>query len=161
MIEERAIVSRVEDDRVWVRPFGVESCPRCQEGRGCGGGVIGRLVTRRRPEIAVQLRADLPRVGDVVIVGVEEGAVVQAALAVYALPIVTLLAAGGFAHQVLQAHELLVAAFGAVGLVGGFVLTHRLGASLAQRPGYAPALLRQAPAGVVSGTVSGSGCGRL
>jgi sigma-E factor negative regulatory protein RseC len=145
VIEERAVVSRVEDGRVWVRPFGVESCARCREGRGCGGGVIGRLVSRRRPDVPVQLRQALPRVGDVVIVGVEEQALMQAALAVYALPILTLLLAGGFAHQVLQAHELLVAAFGALGLIGGFVLTHRVGQSMALRPGFSPALLRPAP----------------
>lgn len=153
MIEERAVVSRVEDGQVWVRPFGVESCARCREGRGCGGGVIGRLVSRRRPDVPVQLRQAVPQVGDVVIVGVEERAVMQAALAVYALPILTLLAAGGFAHQVLQAHELLVAAFGALGLIGGFVLTHRVGQSMALRPGFSPALLRLAPAG--------TDCGRL
>jgi sigma-E factor negative regulatory protein RseC len=151
VIEERAVVSRVENGQVWVRPFGVESCARCQEGRGCGGGVIGRLVSRRRPDVPVLVREAAPRVGDVVIVGVEEQAVMQAALAVYALPILTLLAAGGFAHQVLQAHELLVAAFGALGLVGGFLLTHRLGQSMALRPGFRPALLRLAPAGTDCG----------
>ncbi|WP_029891390.1 SoxR reducing system RseC family protein [Polycyclovorans algicola] len=127
MLEERAVVSRVEDGQVWVKPFASESCARCQRGQGCGGGVIGRLVSRRRVDIAVACIGATPAVGAVVRVGVEEGALMKAALAIFALPIAGLLAAGAFAHQLLGAHDLLVAAFAAIGLIGGFLVTRWLG----------------------------------
>ena len=127
MLEERAVVSRVEGAQVWVKHFGSESCARCQRGQGCGGGVIGRLVSRRRADIEVAHVGPAPAVGAVVRVGVEEGALMKAALAIFALPIVGLLAAGTFAHQLLGAHDLLVAAFAGIGLVGGFLVTRWLG----------------------------------
>ena len=79
-------------------------------------------------EVIFIARQDIsPAVGAVVRVGVEEGALMKAALAIFALPIVGLLAAGTFAHQLLGAHDLLVAAFAGIGLVGGFLVTRWLG----------------------------------
>ncbi|MFP5304465.1 MAG: SoxR reducing system RseC family protein [Gammaproteobacteria bacterium] len=146
MIEERAIVSRTGDDGIWVRALGPESCPRCAAGRGCGGGVLGRLVSRRRPEIRVNGALAGLRSGDTVVVGVDEGALMRASLWVYLVPLLCMLAAGGVAQLVLQAHDLLVAALGLVGLAGGFALT-RLAAGPAQASLYQPTLLRREPAG--------------
>jgi sigma-E factor negative regulatory protein RseC len=143
VIEERAIVSRVADGGVWVRPFGVESCQRCAEGRGCGGGVLGRLVGRARPE--VQVGGDIAglRSGDGVIVGVDEAALMQASLWVYLVPLAGMFAAGAFAHGLLQAHDLLVAAFGLTGLVGGFALTRLLAGNASASARFRPVLLRR------------------
>jgi sigma-E factor negative regulatory protein RseC len=144
VIEERAIVSRIGDGAVWVKPFGVESCPRCAEGRGCGGGVLGRLVGRARPE--VQVGGDIAglRSGDNVIVGVEESALMQASLWVYLVPLVGMFTAGAFAHGLLQAHDLLVAAFGVTGLIGGFALTRVVARSAGAASRFRPVLLRRA-----------------
>jgi sigma-E factor negative regulatory protein RseC len=149
MIEERAIVSRIERnqgggrDQIWVRAFGVESCPKCAEGRGCGGGVLARLVGRRRPE--VQVGGSLPQlqVGDAVIVGIDDGAIMRASLWVYLVPLAGMFASGAFAQQVLQAHDVLVAGFGLAGLVGGFMLTSMASQRAALTGNYRPALLRR------------------
>ncbi len=148
MIEERAIVSRTAGAEVWVRAVGPESCPRCAEGRGCGGGVLGRLMGGRRPEVQVSGQLEGLHVGDAVIVGVDEGAVMSASLWVYLVPLCGMLAAGAFAQVVLQAHDLLVAAFGATGLAGGFALTYRVGRRSGAAARYRPVLLRRtSPAG--------------
>lgn len=145
MLEERAVVSRVEGDRVWVKPFGRESCARCQQGQGCGGGVIGRLVSRRRSDIAVIAGPSPVAVGSVVRVGVDEGALMRAALAIFALPIAGLLLGGIFAHKALAAHELLVTAFAGVGLVFGFLMTRALGARWEAQGSAQPRILGLAP----------------
>jgi sigma-E factor negative regulatory protein RseC len=141
MLEERAVVSRVEGSEVWVRPFGAESCARCQQGQGCGGGVIGRLVSRRRVDIAVLAGPSPVTVGMVVRVGVDEGALMRAALAIFALPVGGLLAGGVFAHQILAAHELLVSAFAGLGLLAGFLVTRALGARWASQGRSQPRIL--------------------
>lgn len=145
MIEERAVVSRVDGQQVWVRPFGNESCARCREGRGCGGGMINRLVSSRRRDIEVHpgRTARMPVAGDTVIIGIDESALMQAALAVYAVPVAGLLAGGTFAHLALQAPDLLVAGFGLLGLVAGFVVTRGFSQRAQQRPGFQPVLLRR------------------
>ncbi len=143
MIEERAIVSRMASGAVWVRAFGPESCPRCAEGRGCGGGVLAKLVGRHRPEIQVQGTLQNLSVGDTVIVGVDEGVVMQASLWVYAIPLAGMFALGAFAHLVLAAHDLLVAAFGLSGLVAGFGLTRWAGERAEHSARFRPSLLRR------------------
>lgn len=141
MLEERAVVSRVEDHGVWVKPFGAASCARCQQGQGCGGGVIGRLVSRRRVDIEVVAGPMPVTVGTVVRVGVDEGALMRAALAIFALPVGGLLAGGVFAHLVLQAHELLVSAFAGLGLLAGFLVTRAVGARWASQGHTQPRIL--------------------
>ena len=153
MIEEKAIVSRLDGAEVWVRAFGPESCERCAEGRGCGGGVLGRLINRRRPEVRVRGALDGLRNGDAVIVGVEESVVMQASLWVYMVPLAGMFLAGAFAQLVLEAHDILVAAFGLAGLAGGFAATHLAGRRAAGSLSYQPMLLRRAPA-------PGSACAR-
>ncbi|MES0873594.1 SoxR reducing system RseC family protein [Sinimarinibacterium thermocellulolyticum] len=146
MIEERAIVARVDDQgSVWVRPYGVESCPKCARGEGCGGGVLARLLGRRRPEIRVGGRLDGLRAGDAVVVGVEESALMLASLWVYLVPLAGMFLAGAFAHLALKAHDVLVAAFGLTGLVGGFVLTHWAGRRAETVSRYLPVLVRRLP----------------
>jgi sigma-E factor negative regulatory protein RseC len=154
VIEERAVISRVGDDGVWVRAFGAETCERCAQGRGCGGGVLSRLVQRRRSDVAVESHISTPQIGEVVIVGVQESALMQASLAVYALPLLGMLAAGAFAHQVLAAHDLLVAGFGLAGLFAGLLGTYRLGLRAQAGNLFRPVLLRRA-------ALAETACGRL
>lgn len=144
MIEERAIVSRIDDEgSVWVRPFGPESCPKCAQGQGCGGGVLARLVGRRRPEVRVAGHIGTLQAGDGVIVGVDESALMRASLWIYLVPLTGMFAAGAFAHAVLEAHDILVAAFGLTGLVAGFVATHLAGRRAADGGLYVPVLVRR------------------
>ncbi|WP_169577479.1 SoxR reducing system RseC family protein [Sinimarinibacterium sp. CAU 1509] len=147
MIEERAIVSRIERDqgqeRVWVRAFGPESCPKCAEGRGCGGGVLAKLVSRRRPE--VQVGGTLPQLqaGETVIVGIDDGAIMRASLWVYLVPLLGMFGFGAFAQQVLHTHDVLVAGFGLTGLVAGFLLTSIASQRAGVSGNYRPSLLRR------------------
>ncbi|MEQ1437835.1 SoxR reducing system RseC family protein [Fontimonas sp. SYSU GA230001] len=143
MIEERAIVVRVCDGRIWVRAFGPESCPRCAQGRGCGGGVLARLVGRSRPQVRVEGSLQDLRCGDAVIVGVDEAALMRASLWVYLVPLAGMFAAGAFAHLVLQAHDLLVAGFGLAGLAGGFAAARVASRDAETSPRYRPVLLRR------------------
>lgn len=144
MIEERAIVSRVDDDGVvWVRPYGPESCPKCAKGEGCGGGVLARLIGRRRPEVRVGGSLGPLRGGENVIVGVDEAALMRASLWVYLVPLAGMFLAGAFAHIALEAHDILVAAFGLTGLAGGFALTHLAGRRAAESSLYRPVLVRR------------------
>lgn len=142
MLEERAIVSRIETGRVWVRSAGPQSCPRCAAGEGCGGGVLARLVSRRHPE--VETRGTLAGLcaGDGVIVGIDEGALLRASLWAYGAPLAGMLGGALFAAAALQAHDALVAAFAGAGLLAGLVGARA--ASLRGAARWQPALLRRA-----------------
>lgn len=154
MIEERARVSRVDAGGVWVRALGAEGCARCAEGRGCGGGMLSRLVSPRRPEVAVSGSLPALRAGDAVVVGLPENALLSAALVVYAAPVAGMFAFGAFAHQVLVAHDVLVAGFGLLGLGVGFLYTHWHSQRPESQARFRPVLLRRA-------VIEPSDCARL
>lgn len=144
MIEERARVSRIEAGGVWVQALGSDGCARCAEGRGCGGGVLAKLVSPRRPEVAVSGSLPALRIGDTVMVGLPENALLSAALVVYAAPVAGMFLFGAFAHQVLAAHDVLVAGFGLLGLVSGFLFTWLHSQRPDSQARFRPVLLRRA-----------------
>lgn len=119
MLEERVIVVRVEAAQAWVTALGPDQCRRCRDGGGCGGGFFARIVRRRRSEIAADHSLRDLRVGEQVVVGFAEDALLKASLVVYLLPLAGLFVAGGFAHRVMQAGDLLVAGFAVCGLLAG------------------------------------------
>ncbi len=94
------------------------------------------------------------RIGDAVVVGIAEDALLRASIWVYLVPFVAMLAAGAFAHIALSAHDLLVAAFALTGLVGGFALTRAAAQRLTESGGFQPVLVRRI-------VVDEDGCPRL
>ena len=84
-METSARVVRVEGEQAWVRTESPSSCGACG-GKGCGSSLFARLWHPREPEYAV-LNPIAAEVGEAVVVGVEEGALWQAALSGYLLPL--------------------------------------------------------------------------
>jgi sigma-E factor negative regulatory protein RseC len=143
MIEERAIVRVVSDGQVWVQALNPGNCPRCAEGRGCGGGILARLVGSRRPDVPADSSiADL-RVGETVVIGISESALIGASLAVYIVPLAAMIGMGAFAHLALDAADILVAAFGLAGLAAGFIWAARFAARDGAAARFRPVVLRR------------------
>ncbi len=91
MIEETAVVIAVDGDQVLVRTQRRSSCQACSVKQGCGTSVLSKVVGTR----SSQIRVDNPlqaQVGDQVLLGIEETALVKGSLLVYALPLVMMLA---------------------------------------------------------------------
>lgn len=89
MIENPARVVRVEGELAWVRPESPSSCGACG-GKGCGSSIFVRLLHPREPEYAV-LNPISAEAGEMVVVGIEEGALLRAALSGYLVPLLLLL----------------------------------------------------------------------
>lgn len=143
MIEERAIVRHVDGDDVRVQALNPGNCPRCAEGRGCGGGILSKLVSRKRPDVRVSSRVDDLRVGEMVIVGIDESALLSASIWVYLVPLAAMLAAGALAQQVLKAPDLIVMAFGFAGLAAGLHWLHRRSRAAEGQSQFRPVILRR------------------
>jgi sigma-E factor negative regulatory protein RseC len=136
MLENAARVVRVEGDLAWVRTESPSSCGACG-GKGCGSSIFVRLLHPREPEYAV-LNPISAEAGEAVVVGLEEGALLQAALAGYLVPLLGLLSGallGGVWGD-------LQAVFGAVaGLALAAVWLKR------RKALPSPVILRRGPAG--------------
>lgn len=136
-------MERVDGDLAWVacRPAG---CRACDEGRGCGGGIFARIFARGLVRYAVVNHLDA-RPGERVTLGLDERGLLMAAVRLYGLPVVAMLAgalAGSAAAgaSVGAAQDFAALAGGLAGLIVALGYARRRGGR-----GPEPVLLRRCP----------------
>lgn len=89
MIEHTALVVRTEGELAWVRAESPSSCGACG-GKGCGSSLWVRMLHPREPEY--QVANPIAAVtGESVVVGIEDGALLRAAVAGYLVPLLLML----------------------------------------------------------------------
>lgn len=104
----------------------------CASG-GCGAAVLAQLFTRNPRGPLEVIDALGTRPGERVVVGVEEGSVLNASLLVYLLPLVLLLAGAVGARQLLET-DAMAALGGLLGLAAGFWAARRFNRRAPARP---------------------------
>ncbi len=148
MIEEQAIVVRIDGELAHLEIERSQPCGLCGATRGCGVSLWGRMFSGRRKGIAAPNALQL-KVGDRVILALEEGGLLAGSLVAYLLPIV-LICAGGLAGAWLggsRAQSDLFAVIGALaGLLAGLALLKNYAAGAVQ---HQPTMLRRADTTVV------------
>jgi sigma-E factor negative regulatory protein RseC len=90
MIETPALVMRAEGQTAWVETRMEGACGSCGSG-GCDVAILSNLFHRRPREYRVHNGIGA-RVGDRVMVGLREGALLRSTAAIYGLPLLLLLA---------------------------------------------------------------------
>lgn len=132
----------------WVDTQRKAACGSCSASHGCGTSVLGQWFGQRMGRVRVLNRCDA-RVGDEVVIGIREDALVRGSLAVYAVPVLGLLA-GAVAGDALLRRLGLASAdwagivFGMVGLGVGLWLVHRYARRVQCDERYQPVALRHA-----------------
>lgn len=147
MIEELAQVVRIEGEFAWVATRRVSACGGCAANTGCGTAVLGKVLGTRRIPLKTRKLSGIA-VGDSVVIGVRERALVRASLVVYAVPLVGLL--GGAAVGQDLAGRLLVSnvelfsmGAGLLGLVAALTWVWRFTRRIADDADYEPVILRR------------------
>ncbi|MCZ6560926.1 MAG: SoxR reducing system RseC family protein [Gammaproteobacteria bacterium] len=90
MIRERGCVVRIAGSFAWVSCESRAGCERCAQGKGCGGGLLSKLLGDRLFQLRVPAPDDI-KVGDQVQLGISERALLGASCLVYLLPLFALL----------------------------------------------------------------------
>lgn len=121
MIEELAVVAKIENNQVWVQAGANKGCGGCQQKSSCSTSVLDKLTRKR--EVAVDSEIEL-KAGDEVVIGIEEGVLIKASLLLYLIPLLAMGLAGGLTQQ------LLPAGFVRADLVTAGVALASLGSSL-------------------------------
>lgn len=146
MIEGIAQVVAVEGKSAWLVPEQTGSCGGCASSSACGSKGIGTTASRlefRRFQLVND--AEL-RVGERVVVGIRENALLKASITAYAIPLAALFIAGGLAQWAYGSDAITIMAMFA-GLAVGLVFA-RLGAGrLLAKGDLAPRFIRRASAG--------------
>jgi sigma-E factor negative regulatory protein RseC len=93
MIEQIATVVAVEGDSAWVETQRHGACGACAMNKGCGAGLFAKAFGFNSPKLQVTHTRDV-EVGDRVVIGIDERALVRGSFAAYMMPILFML---GFA----------------------------------------------------------------
>lgn len=93
-------IVRREGTRAWVVAQPQDGCAACAAGRGCGGGVLGRLVASRRRPVAVDdVTLDSTANAEVWLL-IDTGLLNRLAVWTWGVPVLILIAAAGLAEVV-------------------------------------------------------------
>jgi len=147
MIEESGEVTAVNPPYAMVVTQRSGNCNSCST-KGCGTRSLNELFAARSQEMRVLNPIDA-RVGDQVVLGIEEGALLSGSLAVYILPLLTMIA-GGVVGEILApalsfpyASEYLSLPAAFMGLAGGFLWARRLGRRMSTNHRFMAVILRR------------------
>ena len=144
MIEEQAVVVGVEQDQALLEIIRSKPCGLCGQTRGCGVSLWGRLFGHRTHVFKAH-NAIEARVGDSVVVGVDEQALLAGSMLTYGVPLLGMLAGAALAASFSGVQSDAATVAGAVaGLLLGLLWTRGHAAGSAASGRYRPVILRAA-----------------
>lgn len=146
MIEEQGKILSIEPGAVWVETIRRSTCGTCQARAGCGQALLQRLGSGARRGF-IRVLCDRPlQVGDEVIIGLPEDAVLRASALMYVLPLLMLFLFAVLADAAgLSEGWVILAASG--GLATGFCAAAWWARRERGNPAYQAQVLRSLPSG--------------
>ena len=147
MIEESGQVVELEGEFAWIESERSTTCGGCAVRKGCGTGVIARVLGQKRVRLRVVNRIGAV-VGDRVVIGISESGLLRGSLAVYAAPLAALFAgalAGHFVGGYLGSavRDPLAIAGAVAGLLAGLVWLRGFSRRTGNHEAYQPVVLRK------------------
>jgi len=147
MIEERARIISCSDDYAVVETQRKTSCGACSMNKACGTGVLAKVFKDKVAQLKVKNTIQA-KVGEEVIVGVEESAMLRGSFLVYMLPLLMLilfaLLGEEIARQLLIGHvELVSISFALLGLFVALWWVRRHTSNNAGQNRYQAVILRR------------------
>ena len=121
MIEERAVILSLDNvsSKATLEIERKTACGLCGQTRGCGNSIWGKLFAHQSTAFKAQNRINA-KVGDSVIVGINEQALLKSAMLLYIVPLVTLFIGAILMQQIFETNG--YAMLGALlGLVSGLL----------------------------------------
>ncbi len=152
MIEEEATVIAVADGFAIIEVARQSSCGQCAAAKGCGTSVFASWYGKRMNQMRV-IDAIHVAVGDHVIVGMKEDALVKASLLIYLMPLLSmgLFAIVGrwiFAEMLLIAvNDAVLLLFAVLGLLVALRVVSKMQRRVVNNPDYQPVILRRGASG--------------
>ncbi len=141
MIEDSATVVAVDDNFAWVESERASSCNSCAANKGCGTATLQKVMGQKRTQLKAINQAKA-RVGERVVIGLQEQALLKGSLYAYILPLL-LLFVFAFVFEQLFSSEGITILAGLGGLLLGFVLLKYLSKQLAEDERFQAVILRR------------------
>lgn len=149
MIEEEARITAIDGQWAWVETQRRSSCSACSANAGCGVSLLEKTGRERLRQVRALNRANAA-VGDPVIVGIAEQALVRGSALVYLIPLIGLFGGAALAEALapfgkLFGDEGAAILLGICGMAGGLWYLRRQTAGRQDDPRYQPVVLRTRP----------------
>jgi sigma-E factor negative regulatory protein RseC len=126
MIEEWAQVVEMKGDQLVLQAQTKSSCGSCAASKGCGTSVLSKVVGRKFTRFQADNSVDA-EIGDTVVVGISEDALLKGSLVMYIIPILGMLvfalAADHYMQTLAENRDLLISGAGVLGLVSGSLVS--------------------------------------
>ena len=146
MTEGVAQVVELDGNMAWLVPESGSSCGGCSSATACGSKGIGTVSSRLEAR-RFQLVNDFGlRVGERVVVGIRENALLRASITAYVIPLATLLVTGTLAQWV-AGNDFVTMAAMLAGLVFGLWLARVRAGQLVAKGELSPRFIRRASMG--------------
>ena len=146
MIEETAQVIEIKGGSLVLQAFRQSACGSCAANKGCGTSVLSKVVGQKFSRFQAENSINA-NVGDTVIVGIPEDALLKGSMVMYVIPILGMfvfaLLADYFLSVTIQNRDFLIAVATIVGLVCGSLFSKWYFASRSSAHKYAPVVLRK------------------
>lgn len=142
MIEQTGKVVAVEQGIAWVQTVQKSTCDACSANKGCGTAVLNKLSGGRAMQMPFKDHLGVG-VGDAVVVGIPDDALLKASFLVYFMPLILLVLGAVVADNLWPDVELYSVLAGLSGLVFGFFLVKLLSSSSRMATDTQPVLVRR------------------
>jgi sigma-E factor negative regulatory protein RseC len=148
MITEDAIVVVVEKNETWIETQRKSACGQCSANKGCGTSVLSKVLGNKLSKMKAINKIDA-QVGDKVVVGLSEDALLKGAYMTYIMPLIYLVVfsmLGQFvsANLLEKNNEILIILFAAFGFYLGMKHLKRFSQSICNNEKYQPVILNKA-----------------
>jgi len=142
MIEESALITRLDEAGVWIEVNRKSACAACSAQAGCGQKKLIDWLPSKRVEVLVENPLNLILTpGQTVTVGLEEGVLLRASVLVYLTPLAGLIFFTLFLNFLGFSETFQI--LGAIlGLTVGFILTRVVSVRRVALGDFIPRLLR-------------------
>jgi sigma-E factor negative regulatory protein RseC len=119
MIEELAVVVKIENQQVWVESGPNNACGGCQQKASCTANALGSVLKKKSVPVdsGIQLKT-----GDEVIIAIDESLLLRASLLLYLLPLIALFTGAAIADWLLADNALYADLWIAGSALLGFLL---------------------------------------
>lgn len=147
MITETAIVVSIEGEQTWIETQRQSSCGQCKASKGCGTSVLSKVIGNKLSRMKAINTIDA-KVGDEVVVGLNEGSLLKGAFMTYLLPLIYLFAFSFVAQLVSnniygENNEWLTIVFAVLGFYFGLRQLKKFSRTIAENENYQPVILKK------------------
>jgi sigma-E factor negative regulatory protein RseC len=101
MIEESAVVVKIENRQAWVESGHNGACGGCQQKASCTTNALGGILKKKQVPVDSDIQL---KTGDQVIVAIDENLLLRASLLLYLVPLIALFTGAGIADWLLVDH---------------------------------------------------------